>query len=122
MSTHQMCDIVTSSIHVLNLHRPHPNHLSISYTQPSIVSPVMPITTLTKRARIKELHSDGKENIEIAERAHVHPSTVGRVLKRIDNNPNPYYQAPRGHTKCKTNERDMHHSEYLLKTGRPDDD
>ena len=78
-------------------------------------------TTPTKKARIKELHSEGKENVYIADKVGVHKSTVGRILSKMDEHPDPYYKAPRGHWKHKLDERDMRQAEQMINSGQARD-
>jgi hypothetical protein len=47
----------------------------------------------------------------------IHKSTVGRILSKMDEHPDPYYKAPRGHQKRKLDERDMHQAERMINLG-----
>ena len=74
--------------------------------------------TPTEKACIKELHSEGKENVYIADKVGVHKSTVGRILSKMEEHPDPYYQAPHGHRKHILGNRDMRRAERMINSGQ----
>ena len=78
-------------------------------------------TTPPKKVRIKELHSEGKENVYIADKVGIHKSTVGRILSKMEEHPDLYYQASHGHQKRILGDRDMPQAEQMLNSGQARD-
>jgi IS30 family transposase len=78
------------------------------------MSPAAP----TKKAHIKDLHSEGKENVYIADKVGVHKSTVGQILSKMEEHPDPYYQAPCGHQKHILGNCDMRQAERMINSGQ----
>ena len=77
--------------------------------------------TSTKKVCIKELHSEGKENIYIADKVGIHKSTVGQILSKMEEHPDPYYQAPCGHWKYILGNHDMRQAEWMIDPGQVHD-